>query len=88
MYSRILNWLKSKNNVWFKDHFTIIEEQTTYSNCSDGELQLAGKVTATSGRLEICYNRAWGTVCNYGWGTTDSVVVCRQLGFQPYGIIW
>ena len=65
---------------------SLADKQTMYSNCSDGELRLAGKVTATSGRLEICYNRAWGTICNYSWGTTDTRLVCRQLGFQPHGI--
>ena len=57
-----------------------------YSDCSDGELRLAGKVTATSGRLEVCYNRAWGTVCSYAWGTTESRLACQLLGFQAYGI--
>ena len=56
-----------------------------YSDCSDGELRLTGERTAASGRLEICYNKAWGTVCNNAWGVTDSRVACRQLGFQPYG---
>ena len=61
--------------------------QTTYSNCSDGEIRLAGEVTATSGRLEICYNHAWGTICNYQWEDSDSNVACRQLGFHSYGEI-
>ena len=56
-----------------------------YSDCSDGDLRLAGERTAVSGRLEICYNKAWGTVCNNAWGSDDSRVACRQLGFQPYG---
>ena len=56
-----------------------------YYNCSDGQLRLAGKVTATSGRLEVCYNRAWGTVCNYAWGTTETQLACQLLGFQAYG---
>ena len=28
---------------------------------------------------------AWGTVCNNGWTSTDSRVVCRQLGFSVAG---
>jgi hypothetical protein len=57
-----------------------------YSDCSDGELRLAGTVTATTGRLEICHNRAWGTICNYAWGTTETQLACRLLGFHAYGI--
>ena len=68
-------------------------EHENYSNCSDGEIRLAGKVTATSGRLEICYNKAWGTVCDsasawpwfWPWDADNIRVVCHQLGFQPYG---
>lgn len=56
-----------------------------YSDCSDGDLRLAGERTAVSGRLEICYNNVWGTICNNVWGNGDSRVACRQLGFQPYG---
>ena len=63
------------------------DEQTIYSNCSDGEIRIAGRVTTTSGRLEVCFNRAWGTVCNYAWGTNDFRVACRQLGFQAFGIM-
>ena len=41
----------------------------------------------TGGRLEICVNEGWGTVCNDGLTDRDGFdidaarVVCRQLGF-------
>ena len=39
------------------------------------------------GRIEVCVNKAWGTVCSNGWGITDAKVVCNQLGYLPFGTI-
>ena len=52
------------------------------SNCSDGELRLSGAVLTNQGRLEVCVNGAWGSVCDsQGVFTTDEAkVACRQLG--------
>ena len=47
--------------------------------CNQGAIRLQGG-TSTQGRVEICYNNIWGTVCDDFWGTIDAVVACRQLG--------
>ena len=53
--------------------------------CSDGEVQLVDGASTLEGRLEICINGAWGTVCNDDFDSTAAMVVCRQLGIQESG---
>jgi len=53
--------------------------------CTTGKLRLAGGNIANEGRVEICLNNWWGTVCDDHWGKTEAAVVCRQLGYNTQG---
>ena len=48
--------------------------------CTNGDLSLVGGLSDNEGRLELCYNNQWGTVCDDGWSQASTNVACRQLG--------
>ena len=39
------------------------------------------------GRVEVCNNNVWGTVCSYKWEAADAKVACKQLGHSAIGAI-
>ena len=53
--------------------------------CTEGEVRLAGGPSDLEGRVEICLDNEWGTVCDEMWDVTNAAVVCRQLGLAPTG---
>ena len=52
------------------------------SSCTNGDVRLANGSTRMEGRVEICYNTSYHTVCDDFWDNLDATVVCRQLGFK------
>ena len=59
--------------------------------CSDGHVRVVSETEEDlkdgrlRGRVEVCLNGRYGTICDTEFDGQDASVVCRQLGLSPYG---
>lgn len=70
---------------------------TLQSDCTDGDVRLVNGNTEYEGRVEVCINKAWGTVCSiehnswwwrwgwHDWDLSESNIVCKQIGHMELG---
>ena len=64
---------------------TISLSYTAVQNCTNGTVRLVDGPVENAGRVEVCINGVWGTVCHRNvndWGNNDARVVCGQLGYS------
>ena len=52
--------------------------------CVDGDVRVRDG-SSYYGRVEMCTGGQWGSLCTDYWDNKDASVVCRQLGYLPYG---
>ena len=53
--------------------------------CVSGTVRLAGSSFVNQGRVDVCVNSTWGTICTDYWDNNDASVVCNQLGYHGTG---
>lgn len=64
--------------------------ETPSANCSDGDVRLQDGMSdlatgVMEGRLEICINEAWGSVCIDHFGSAEAAVVCSSFNLTERG---
>ena len=53
--------------------------------CENGTLRLIGGTKPAEGRVELCQNNTWRTVCDDNWDDVDAGVVCYELEYAREG---
>ena len=58
-------------------------------DCVDGDIQIIpySSYNKQMGRIEVCVNGTWGTVCSDFFDDNDAKVACRQLGYSHLGML-
>ena len=54
-------------------------------SCTTGSLRLIAEPNTHKGRIEICMDGVWGSICSRYWDNNDARVACHQLGYSKYG---
>ena len=53
-----------------------------YKDCEEGAVHVVGGDGKSYGTVEVCIGGIWGLITDNNWDDKDSVVICRQLGFE------
>ena len=87
MYSvKVYEYIMQTRAVSLYLLFCLAKNNIIPVNCTDGEIRLVGGSTKYEGRVEVCINRGFGTVCGLNFDSNEANIVCRQIGAIPNGI--
>ena len=54
-------------------------------SCEEGAVQLVDGIIDREGRVEMCHDGVWGSICDERWDKTDAYIICQQLGYGETG---
>nr|XP_034333598.1 deleted in malignant brain tumors 1 protein-like isoform X2 [Crassostrea gigas] len=81
-----------ERNLFECSHHRIPVKTGWYSNdeCTQAEVRcipvrLSGGYSNKEGRVEVFMNNVWGTICDAGWDSVDTRIVCNTLFGYSYG---
>ena len=58
------------------------------AKCDNGSVRLvseSGSSFRRYGRVEVCVQESWNTICSQYFNELVATVVCHQLGYSRYG---
>ena len=73
-----------KRNHWC-DVFIFLSKASG-KDCVNGHVRLRDGANEMEGRVEVCLDGVWGSICDNKWSDPDASVVCKQLGFSTIGL--
>ena len=67
----------------------LCQRSTNSNRCISGEVRLANSSNNVEGRVEICTEGMWVSVCDGNWGRFETHLFCKQLlGHPAKGMIY
>ena len=63
-------------------HFFPLDINVAHYDCTDYDTQLVGGASPNEGKVLMCLNGVWGTLCDETFSKTDAQIVCYDAGYS------
>ena len=68
--------------IWKKLLILLLDINVPHSDCTDYDVTLVGGETGNEGKILMCLNGVWGTLCDSSFSANDAGVVCSNAGYS------
>ena len=78
------------SDAYDHDYTMPLQYYEGFSGCEEGAVRLVDGAIEQEGRVEVCIDGVWGSVCGGGtikWTRIEASVVCKQLGYSVKGMV-